>query len=198
MMMKVRCGVLIFGILILTLITSCNENNQEDQLSEEFDLLNSTPDEKVFLDKFNNSFWKNNEIEDVERILSFDSVNLFKMFSIKRSENYPKWYCYFWQEGNFQLDFYSEGYENTIFQISKNEKNLLEINETASYTDTKGIKEVIYSTISFEFLESDRSIRMDIVCDGKSTEPVIYSNKEDELEALSSVSCTQVYIIGGC
>ena len=200
MKMKVRCNVLIFGILILTLITSCNknENNQEDQLSEEFDLLDSTADEKVFLDRFNNSFWKNNEIEDVERILSFDSATLFKMFSIRRSENNPKWYCYFWQQGTFQLDFYSEGYETTIFEISKNEKTLLEIDETSSYTNTKGIKEVIYAKISFEFLETDRLIRMDIVCDGKSTEPVIFSNKEDELEGLNSVSCSQVYVIGGC
>ena len=197
---KVRCNVLICITLIFTLITSCNENenNQEDQLSEEFELLNSTADEKVFLDRFYNSYWKNNEIEDVERILSFDSATLFKMFSIRRSENNPKWYCYFWQQGTFQLDFYTEGYETTIFELSKNEKNLLEINETASYTNTKGIKEVISATISFKFLETDRSIRMDIVCDGKSTEPVIFVNKDDELDGLSSVSCSQVYVIGAC
>lgn len=198
--MKVGCNVLIFGILILTLIISCNknENNQEDQLSEKFDLIDSTADEIFFLDRFNNSFWKNNEIEDVERILSFDSATLFKMYSIRRSENNPKWYCYFWQQGTFQLDFYSEGYETTIFEISKNQKNLLEINETSSYTNTKGIKEVIYATISFEFLETDRLIRLDIVCDGKSTEPVIFSNKENELQGLNSVICSQVYVIGGC
>ena len=198
--MKVGCNVLIFGILILTLIISCNknENNQEDQLSEKFDLIDSTADEFFFLDRFNNSFWKNNEIEDVERILSFDSATLFKMYSIRRSENNPKWYCYFWQQGTFQLDFYSEGYETTIFEISKNQKNLLEINETSSYTNTKGIKEVIYATISFEFLETDRLIRLDIVCDGKSTEPVIFSNKENELQGLNSVICSQVYVIGGC
>jgi hypothetical protein len=200
MEMKVGCNVLIFGILILTLIISCNknENNQEDQLSEKFDLIDSTADEIFFLDRFNNSFWKNNEIEDVERILSFDSATLFKMYSIRRSENNPKWYCYFWQQGTFQLDFYSEGYETTIFEISKNQKNLLEINETSSYTNTKGIKEVIYATISFEFLETDRLIRLDIVCDGKSTEPVIFSNKENELQGLNSVICSQVYVIGGC
>ena len=198
--MKVGCNVLIFGILILTLIISCNknENNQEDQLSEKFDLIDSTADEIFFLDRFNNSFWKNNEIEDVERILSFDSATLFKMYSIRRLENNPKWYCYFWQQGTFQLDFYSEGYETTIFEISKNQKNLLEINETSSYTNTKGIKEVIYATISFEFLETDRLIRLDIVCDGKSTEPVIFSNKENELQGLNSVICSQVYVIGGC
>ena len=71
----------------------------------------------------------------------------------------------FYQEWSFRLNFYSEVYENTIFEIPKNEKNILQINEITSYKNTKGIKQVICSKISFDFLKSDRSIKMDIVCE---------------------------------
>ena len=54
------------------------------------------------------------------------------------------------------------------------------------------------ATITFTYTEADNSIRMDVVCDGKNTEPVDFTYTEFEEYQGSSDDCNQVYVIGGC
>ena len=42
----------------------------------------------------------------------------------------------FLARGSFNLNYFEEGYDKTIIEISKNEKDLFEIDEIASYTNS--------------------------------------------------------------
>ena len=183
-------------VFVFLFINSCSDNNISS--SDDFDLSNSDNNDKVFTERFSGTFWQNNDVPNFQRVLSFDKSSLFKLLSLTTTDVNPKWYCYFWQEGVFNLNYFEEGYDKTIIEISKNEKDLFEIDEIASYTNSDGGIENLDATISFTYTEADNSIRMDVVCDGKNTEPVVFTYTEFEESQGSSDDCIQVYVIGGC
>ena len=76
-------------------------------------------------------FGKTMMFQIFKEMLSFDKSSLFKLLSLTTTDVNPKWYCYFWQEGVFNLNYFEEGYDKTIIEISKNEKDLFEIDEIA-------------------------------------------------------------------
>ena len=183
-------------VFLIFLINGCTKDNNSNL--NEFDNLNSDNNDKFFIERFSGTFWQNNDIPNFQRILSFDKSSLFKLLSLTTTDKDPKWYCYFWLEGVFNLDSFTEGYDKTIIEISKNERDLFEIDEIASYTNTEGRIVNLDATISFTYIEIDNSIRMDVVCDGMNTEPVVFTYTKSEEDQESSDSCNQVYVIGGC
>ena len=177
-------------VFVFLFINSCSDNNISS--SDDFDLSNSNND-KVFTERFSGTFWQNNDVPNFQRVLSFDKSSLFKLFHIQFNPT-----LLLFLARRFNLNYFEEGYDKTIIEISKNEKDLFEIDEIASYTNSSGGIENLDATISFTYTEADNSIRMDVVCDGKNTEPVVFTYTEFEEYQGSSDDCIQVYVIGGC
>ena len=185
-----------FLFIFLFFLISCSSDNVDD--FNENESLNSDNSEVSFTKRFNGTFWQNSEVENFQRVLSFQRTSLFELLSFTKTDLNPKWYCYYWHEGVFNLDYFTEGYDKTIIEISKNESDIFAIDEIASYTNSDGEIENLHATITFKYIEYDNSIKMDVVCDGKDTVPVIFNYTDIEQHPISTSECKQVYVIGGC
>ena len=182
--------------IVIIFLFGCSVESVDD--NSESDGVNSDNSDEFFTNRFSGTFWQNNEVENFQRVLSFQKTSLFELLSLTKTDINPKWYCYYWHEGVFNLDYFEEGYDKTIIEISKNERDIFAIDEIASYTNSNGEIENLHATITFKYIESDNSIKMDVVCDGKFTIPVIFTKTEFEKHPKGTGECNQVYVIGGC